>query len=454
MHFAGDGKLEDGASKSGAAQVRRRETMLLLLLASVQFTSIVDFMVVMPLGPQLMVTLRLTPRQFSWIVSSYTIAAGLAGLLASSVMDRFGRKAAFLTLYAGFLAGTLYCGLARVYYTLLSARIITGMFGGILGGMALAIVGDVFPEERRGRATGVLMSAFAVASVLGVPIGIYLGTKCGWNVPFLILAALGAPIFLVALLTMPPLRDHVASVIVMQPFAQIFETFRRANHLRAFALTMTLMVGSFSVIPFVSVYLVANVGLTEMQLTAVFVTGGLLSLVGAPLIGRLADRFGKLLVYRVVAAISMLLMMVVTTLPPLPLAVAAGIVGVLMLSNAGRMVAALAMVTGSVEPRRRGGLMSANSAVQHLSAGAGAAIGGQIITRAADGTFLHYERVGLFAVFATAISLWIAGLVQPAGATAEVSQSDRRAEPGIDFGGVEFAAGTKLPDDPLISDAL
>jgi len=451
-----DHDRELGAAKNLAdsTSARRRELFLLLLLASVQFTSIVDFMVVMPLGPQLMRTLEITTRQFGWIVSSYTVAAGLAGLLASSIMDRFGRKAAFLTLYAGFLVGTLLCGLARGYYALVSARVITGMFGGILGGMALAIIGDVFPEERRGRATGVLMSAFAVASAFGVPIGIHLGNRLGWNAPFLILAALGAPVFVVSFLAMPPLRDHLHAVVPVHPFVQIFETFRHVNHLRAFALTFTLMLGSFSVIPFVSVYLVANVGVTEMTLTAVFITGGLLTVVGAPIIGRLADRYGKLLIYRLVASISMVLMLVVTTLPRVPLAVAAGVVGVLMLSNAGRMVAALAMVTSSVEPRRRGGFMSANSAVQHLSAGLGAAIGGGILEKSADGSFLHYERVGIIAVFATLLSLWIAGLVRTAAA-AKPSKPGLGLEPGVDF--APAASGedaNDFPDKPLVSEAV
>jgi predicted MFS family arabinose efflux permease len=297
--------------------------------------------------------------------------------------------------------------------------------------MALAIVGDVFPEARRGRATGVLMSAFAVASVFGVPVGLYLGTKLGWNVPFLILAALGTPVFVVSLFAMPALRDHLHHVVPVHPLVQIFETFRHANHLRAFTLTLTLMLGSFAVIPYISVYLVSNVGVTEMTLTVVYVTGGLLTLIGAPVIGRLADHYGKLLVYRLVASISMVLMVVVTTLPRVPLAVAAGVVGVLMLSNAGRMVAALAMVTSSVEPRRRGGFMSANSAVQHLAAGLGAAIGGRVLIKSSGGAFLHYERVGIIAVVATLLSLWIAGLVRPAAAP-KPSNSEVVLEPDVD----------------------
>jgi predicted MFS family arabinose efflux permease len=410
-------QAEAPAAAMEQASVRRREAMLLLILASVQFTSIVDFMVVMPLGPQLMRTLGITPSQFGLIVSSYTISAGLAGLMASSFMDRFGRKAAFLTLYAGFLVGTLLCGLSRSYLTLLAARVVTGAFGGILGGMALAIVGDVFPEERRGRATGVLMSAFAVASVVGVPVGLDLGTRLGWHVPFLILAVLGIPLLLGGLRALPPLHDHLHHGPHTHPLAQIRETFSHPNHLRAFALVVTLMLGGFAVIPYISVYLVANVGVTEKSLPLVYVTGGVLTFLGAPLIGRLADRYGKLRVYRVVATISAVLMIAVTNLPRLPLALAVGVVGTLMLSNAGRMVAALAMVTGSVEPRQRGGFMSANSAVQHLSTGLGAYLGGRILVKAADGTLRNFDKVGLIAVAVTLLSLWLAGRVRPAQAT-------------------------------------
>ncbi len=405
------------ASTSSAAEVRRREMILLLILASVQFTSIVDFMVVMPLGPQLQRKLQIDNAQFGWIVASYTIAAGLAGLLASSIMDRFGRKSAFLTLYTGFLLGTLFCGLAAGYSMLLAARALTGAFGGILGGMALAIVGDVFPEERRGRATGILMSAFAVATVVGVPSGIYLGGELGWHVPFLVLAALGLPVLFVAVRVLPPLRDHLHQTSHSHPLAQIVETFGHSNHIRAFALTVAVMLGSFSIIPSTSLYLVSNVGLDETKdLPWVFFTGGVLTLVGAPLIGRVADRHGKLRVYRVVATMAIVMIFVVTNLPRVPLAVAAGAYGLFMLTNAGRMVTAMTMITGSVERRLRGGFMSANSAVQHLASGLAAAIGGLILVKGADGRQQHFNRIGLFAAVLTALSLWLAGRVRSAQA--------------------------------------
>jgi predicted MFS family arabinose efflux permease len=412
--LAENGSITQSVEPADSA-IRGPEMILLLMLASVQFTSIVDFMVVMPLGPQLKRVLGITSSQFGLIVSSYTISAGIAGIFASSFMDRFGRKAAFLTLYAGFLVGTLFCGLAGRYQTLMAARVVTGAFGGILGGMALAIIGDVFPEHKRGRATGVLMSAFALASVVGVPVGIYLGNRYDWHAPFLVLAALGLPVLFAALRVLPALRDHLHQGPHAHPLAKLVETFSRANHLRAFALVATMMLGAFSVIPYVSVYFVGNVGIREVDLTVIYVVGGLLTLVGAPIVGKLADRYGKLSVYRVVATISAALIILVTNLPRWPLALVAAVYGTLMLSNAGRMVAAMAMVTGSVEQERRGGFMSASSAVQHISTGFGAYLGSKIIDDdKVTHAMLYFNRVGLLALAATLVSLWLAGRVRPA----------------------------------------
>jgi DHA1 family inner membrane transport protein len=389
-----------------------QRVLVLLVLALVQFTSIVDFMVIMPLGPLMMRRLGLNTGQFSLIVSSYSISAGLAGLLASSIMDRFGRKTAYLSLFAGFLLGTLACGLARDYPTLLASRALAGAFGGILGGLGLTIVADIFPEEQQGRATGVLMSAFALAPAFGVPAGLQLGEMYGWYSPFLILAALGSVVFIVGLLVMPPLRGHLYQSAHVHPLAQIIDTFRGPGNLICFALTAVVMFGAFSVIPFISLSLVANVGVPEKRLWRVFATAGMLTLVGAPLVGALADRFGKLRVFRIVALIAAVLILVLTNLPVVPLAVAALLVGLLMVSNAGRMAASLSMITGSVASRSRGGLMSANSAVQHVSAGLGAFVGGWILGPLQDGHLRNFGVVGLVSLGATLLSLWIAGWVR------------------------------------------
>jgi predicted MFS family arabinose efflux permease len=258
------------------------------------------------------------------------------------------------------------------------------------------------------------MSAFALASVVGVPAGLQLGTQFGWHVPFLVLAALGSIVFIAGLLIMPPLRGHLRQAVHAHPLQQAVETFRQPGNLIAFALTAAVMLGAFSVIPYISLSLVANVGVPEKKLPLVFLTGGLLTLIGAPVIGGLADRFGKVLVFRIVAVIAAGLIGVVTNLPVVPLAAAVGVVGLLMVSNAGRMTAAMSMITASVASRYRGGLMSANSAVQHVSAGLGAYLGGRILDRSPDGYLYNFNLVGFIAIGATFVSLWLAGQVKRA----------------------------------------
>jgi len=411
-----------------AAATLTRERIVLVTLASVQFISIVDFMIIMPLGPQLMRTLHIRPAQFGLVVSSYTLAAGLAGLVASSLVDRMGRKAAFLGMDAGFLLGTFLCGLAPTYGTLVLARVLTGAFGGIIGGLALAIIGDVFPEERRGRATGALMSGFALASILGVPFGLYLGTRLGWHAPFLLLGVLGCPVLAVAAVTLPPLRGHLARAAANRhPLRVFFETFTHRNHLNAFALVVMLMLAAFTVFPYVSPFLVSNVGLSEDQLPLMFIAGGVLTLFSAPLIGRLADRYGKLRVFRIVAPVSAIMTLSLTNLVPVPAAVAIAIMAGLMVCNTGRMVAAMAMITSSVSPQRRGGFLSANSSVQHLAIGFGSYVGGLIIAESPDGRLLHFPILGLLSAAATMVCLWLAGRIRPVTADHHISTNEALA---------------------------
>ncbi|HXY36159.1 MAG TPA: MFS transporter [Planctomycetaceae bacterium] len=406
-------------SRKPDAATATRERIVVLMLASVQFISIVDFMIIMPLGPQLMRKLAIGPQQFGLVVASYTIAAGCAGFIASSLVDRLGRKAAFLGMDAGFLIGTFLCGLAPTYSTLVLARVLTGAFGGILGGLALAIIGDVFPEERRGRATGALMSGFALASVAGVPFGLYLGTHFGWHVPFILLGILGCPVWAMAASTLPPLRDHLAKATSTHPLRVVFETFTHPNHLNAFALIVMLMVAAFTIFPYMAPFLVSNIHMTEDELGLVYIAGGAVTLFSAPLIGRLADRYGKLRVFRIVAPLSAALTLAAANLVPVPVAVAVAIMAALMVCNTGRMVAAMAMITGSVEPHRRGGFLSANASVQHLSIGFGTYLGGLIVAEAADGHLLHVPTLGVVSAAATMLCLWLAGRIRPLRPTAE-----------------------------------
>jgi DHA1 family inner membrane transport protein len=404
-----------------AAAKTRLEWVVLLVLASVQFTAIVDFVVVMPLGPELMKALKIGPWEYGLIVESYTFAAGIAGLLASALIDRFSRRTAFLSLFGGFLIGTFCCAVAPNYQLLIVARAVTGFFGGILGGMAMAIIGDVFPEERRGRATGALMSAFAIASIMGVPFGLFLGQNFGWQMPFFALVALGIPVLIVGALALPPLRGHLVEKNV-HPMRSLLTTFQSANNWWAFGLMGALMMGGFAVIPYINPYLVANVRVPKGYLFLVYLVGGVLTLIISPIVGRLADRYGKLLMFRIIAPLSALMLIAVTTLPAVPPLVAVLVVSGLIVTNSGRMIAAMSMITGTVPPQQRGAFLSANASIQHIASGVGTLLASQIITQAGeDAPLQNFGQVGIYACAITLLSVWLAGRLQLVAAAKPVS---------------------------------
>jgi DHA1 family inner membrane transport protein len=400
------------ASGRPPADAASREGMILFTLAAVQFIGMVDFMLVMPLGPLLAADLGIDARQFSWIVSAYTLAAGLAGFVAAAWLDRVPRKAAYLALSLGLLAGTAACGLAATAPLLLAARFVTGGFGGVLGGLALAIVADVVPPDRRGRAMGLLMLAFAVASVAGVPLGIAVGTRLGWRAPFFGLAALGLPFVGLAAWWLPPLAVP-ADGPPRHPLARLVDTLTVPAHRRAFAVIALLMVGAFAVIPFISTAFVANVGVTEPQLPAVFIAGGLLTLVTTPLAGRLVDRFGPLAVFRGIVPLSALMMVVLTHLPAAGIVVAAPAAAALMATNSARMVTAMSLISASIEPGRRGGFMAANSAVQHVASGLGTTLGGMIVAGGVGEPLRNFGTLGILAAAVTLASLGLAARIRP-----------------------------------------
>lgn len=415
---------------------QRQERLILLILSAVQFTTIVDFMIVMPLGPQLMRTLAIGPAEFGLIVSSYTFAAGAAGLVASSIVDRFARRSAFLVLYAGFLLGTLLCGLATSYYALVLARTVTGAFGGILGGMTMTIIGDVFPDHRRGRATGSLMTGFSLASVAGVPLGLFLGTNYGWQFPFFVLVACGLPALVLTVFALPRLDGHTHKAHA-HPLQMLVATFSQPNHLNAFALITVLMIAGFSIFPYISTYFVANLGMTEDQLPLIFIVGGVLTLGSSPVIGRLADRFGKLRVYRIISPLSAMLFVTITHLSTVSVPLIVAVYGALMVCNVGRMIAAMALMTGSVEPHMRGGFLSANASVQHIASGLAASLAGLVIAEAPDGRLENFGTVGWIGAASTLASIWLAGRIRPAPghapSAAEISLA-AAAEATVDAG--------------------
>ncbi|MFO1302559.1 MAG: MFS transporter [Burkholderiales bacterium] len=385
-----------------------REIVLLATLAGIQFTNILDFMILMPLAPQLMRLFEIGPREFGLLVSAYTFAAAASGFLAAFRIDRFGRKRALLAMYAGFILATALCGLAPAYEWLLAGRIVAGAFGGVIGALAFTIIADVVPYTRRARATSFLSAAFSMAAVMGVPVGLWFAAHYSWRAPFLALAALALVAWGIAARIVPSLDAHVSAGERRRAFAQMRAVFGVANHLRAFAFMIALMTSVFVVVPFIAAYNVANVGVLETELPYVYFAGGLATLFTAPLIGSLADRYGKKRVFTILALLSTIPILTMTHLPRVALATAIAVNVLFFVLVPGRFGPAMALVTGSVAPRLRGSFLSFNGAVQQLGAGGASLVAGLIIGRDAGGALTGFDWAGWCSVAATLCAIALA----------------------------------------------
>lgn len=387
-----------------------QERRLLWLLMLTQFTVILDFMVMMPLGPQIMQSLQISPAQFAAAVSAYSVCAGISGLLATTYIDRFDRRRLLLAMYALFTVSNLACALAGSYSLLLVSRAFAGISGGVLGSIVLAIIADVIPLQRRGAATGTVMTAFAMASVLGVPAGVLLGAHYHWSAPFWLLVVLSAVIWAGAARVLPPLNRHLGQTQpgLAQVLPNLFALLSNPRHLNAFALTLLLMVSQMLVIPFISPVLVANYGIAPAQLSWMYMGGGVAAFFSSRLIGRLADRYGKHRVYRIAVLVSLLPVLFMTHLPNI------GFIGLLvffpffMVSMSGRMVPLQALQTTVPQAAQRGAFLSANSAVMSLGTGLGAWLGGLLLTTDATGHISGYGTTGwIAAALALTTAFWV-----------------------------------------------
>jgi predicted MFS family arabinose efflux permease len=397
-----------------AAQAARREWLVLLVLSGIQFSQIVDFMVLMPLGTQLMRDFDITPTQLGFFVSIYTIAAALSGFFSALVIDRFDRRLAILALYGCFAATLAACALAPGYAALLAARTAAGAFGGVVAANIFTIVADLVPESRRGRAFGAVMSAFSLASILGVPISLALALRFTWRAPYVFLACLCAGVLASAWFVIPPVRAHLAAGRERNALVQIRRVFGEPNHLRIFAFSSTLVFSGFLVFPFIAPYLVANAGVSESELPFVYLIAGIAALVTARLAGGWSDSVGRRTVFAACAVGTAVAALAMTTLPRSPLFVAVLVSMLMFAASSARMVPAMALITSGAEPRLRGSVMSFNASIQQLAAGTASFVASLVVGRSAEGELTHYWMVGILSAAGTLACIALARRVRAA----------------------------------------
>lgn len=370
------------------------QVFMIVILAILQFTIILDFMVLSPLGVMVMPKLHINPSQFSSVVSAYAICAGVFGFIVAGFMDKFDRKKLLMFFYTGFIAGTGLCAFANTYEFLLGARIVTGIFGGMIGSISFAIISDVFRVETRGRVMGFVQMAFAASQILGLPIGLYLANLFDWHAPFIMIAGFGIILGFVILIFMKPVAEHLKIKSDKSPFVHLAHTLSNSAYLRAFLATSLLATGGFMLMPFGSNFAIYNLGLKLDDLPYLYAITGVFSILFGPLIGIASDKIGKYAMFLAGTMLSLVMVILYTNLSVTPFALVAVFNVILFVGISARMISASALMTSVPEATDRGAFMSINSSAQQISGGIASFIAGLIVYQAPSGRMEHYPTLG------------------------------------------------------------
>jgi predicted MFS family arabinose efflux permease len=384
------------------------------LLAFLQFSIVLDFVIIAPLGAIIMPDLAIGPQRFGEIVSAYAFSAGISGLLAAGFADRFDRKRFLLFFYAGFIAGTTLCALAPNYPLLLAARIVTGLFGGVIGSVVLAIVTDLFPLQMRGRVMGVVQTAFAASQVLGVPAGLYLANAWNWHVTFVPIILISAPVSFIIAFYMKPVAAHLALKHDSNAWRHLSGTVMVPSHLLAFAATALLVTGGYMIMPFSSVYTVNNLGISLNELPTIYFVSGLFTIVTGPLIGRASDAFGHFNTFIFGCALSIVMVLIYTHLGRVSLLVVIAVSVVMFVGIFSRMIPSQVLMSAIPRPPERGSFNALNASMQQISGGIASLAAGIVVTQGPDGALQHFDQLGYIIVATTLLSLGLMYFIQRA----------------------------------------
>ncbi len=378
---------------------------MVAILSIIQFTVVLDFMVLSPLGAVLMKELSINTKQFGLVVSAYAFSAGISGLLAAGFADKFDRKKLLLFFYVGFVIGTFLCGIAPNYEFLLMARIVTGLFGGVISSISFAIITDLFSIQQRGRVMGFVQMSFAGSQVLGIPIGLYLANHYGWHSPFLMIVGLSIVVGIIIIFKMKPVRDHLKLKSEKSAFQHLLKIFSHTGYLQAFGATVLLATGGFMLMPFASAYCVNNLGLQLTDLPLLYMFTGIFSMIIDSLAGKLSDKFGKIEVFFFGSLLTMTMVMIYCNLSPSELWVVT-IVNILLFAGVlSRVIPAQALMTAVPDPQDRGGFMSVNSSIQQISGGVASAVAGLIVVQTEGKAIENYDTLGYVVIGSMMVTL-------------------------------------------------
>ncbi|HSD05619.1 MFS transporter [Flavobacterium sp.] len=401
------------------------QKLAVFLLAITQFTVILDFMVMSPMGDILMKSLSLKPASFGLVVSAYAFSAGISGLLTAGFADKFDRKKLLLFFYGGFIFGTILCGIVNSYLLLVAARIVTGLFGGVIGSISMAIVADLFSLQQRGRVMGFIQMGFGASQILGIPIGLYIANAWGWHAPFLWVAGMAGIIAIVIATKLEPINKHLAVQTDKSAFRHLIHTIAKKDYRVGFTATALLSIGGFMLMPFGSAFAINNLKITENQLPMLFMIAGLSTLIIMPLIGKLSDRIDKYKIFAFASLWTIVMVLIYTNLGVTPFAIVATINVLMMMGVMGRMVPSTALVTAIPEMQDRGAFMSINSSLQQIAGGIAAAFAGTIVIQNNKFSPLqHYDTLGIIIVCISITSMFLMYRVDKLGKKRSKEKSD------------------------------
>ncbi len=385
---------------------------ILILLAFIQFSIVLDFMIISPIGDILMKSLDISTTQFGLVVSAYAFSAAIAGIVAAGFMDKFDRKKLLLVFFSGFILGTLACALSHNYWQLVASRIVTGVFAGVASAAMFTLVIDVFAPQQRGRAMGVVQMGFGVSQVLGIPLSIYIATKLGWEFSFLAIVVLALAIWLAIALLLQPVTEHLKQQHERSPFSHFMRVLSTRDYQTGFAAVMFLTIGGFMLMPFSAPFLINNVKITAEQLPLIYLSTGILSLIMMPLMGRLADQYDryKIFTYGSLGAVVMIFIYTHLSVTPLWLVL---IVNILVFACIlCRMTPAMALNSMVAKPEDRGAYMAISSSLQQTAGGLGAFIAGLIIVQADPHSQLqHFDTLGFIIMGVVLLCIYLLGRV-------------------------------------------